>query len=171
LNHITAVSEAEQSSLKAQIAGLPHRFACRNDDSVKGHHIQSLLLSLLAAACSTQPAVLQSASAKADDNCIAGKPCALTGQLGMRLAAGNYSTAYIDLNERPCVPLLLSKGMFQKYQKLNGKTVNLTGEALVKAAAAERVVEIQYRDRWLQTGFCGQSPIVVYVDALTATKP
>jgi hypothetical protein len=129
-----------------------------------------IALLLLTAACSTQPAALQSASAKSGDSCIAGKPCTLTGQLGIQLAAGDYSTAYIDLNERPCVPLLLSKAMFQKYQKLNGKTVSLTGEALAKAPTADDVINIQYRDRWLQTGFCGQSAILIYVERLTATK-
>jgi hypothetical protein len=171
LIHITAVSEAEQSSFKARIAGLPHRFACRDDDSVKGHHAQSLLFSLLLAACSTQPTALQSASAKRDDNCKVDKICALTGQLGIELAAGNYSTAYINLNERPCVPLLLSEAMFRKYRRLDGKTVNVTGEALAKAPTASDVINIQYRDRWLQTGFCGQSAIVVYADALTTAKP
>jgi hypothetical protein len=126
---------------------------------------------ILATACSTQPVALQSASEQSKDDCIAGKPCTLTGQLGIQLAVGRYSTAYIDLNDMRCIPLLLSKAMFQKYQKLNGKTVTLTGEALAKAAVADDVVEIEYRDRWLQTGFCGQSAIVVYVDALTATKP
>jgi hypothetical protein len=126
---------------------------------------------ILATACSTQPIALQSASAKPSNDCKVGKPCELTGQLGIQLATGNYSTAYIDLGEKPCVPLLLSKTMFQKHQGLNGKAVSLTGGALTKAAATEGVVEIQYRDRWLQTGFCGQSTVVVYVDTLKRAKP
>jgi hypothetical protein len=126
---------------------------------------------ILATACSTQSTALQSAPAKLDDNCIVGKICTLIGQLGVHLAAGNYSTAYINLKERPCVPLLLSEAMFRKYRRLDGKAVTVSGEALAKAPAADDVINIQYRDRWLQTGFCGQSAIVVYADTLTATTP
>ena len=130
-----------------------------------------IALLILAGACSAQPTALRTASATPDKDCIIGKTCVLEGQLGIRLAAENYSTAYIDLSDRPCVPLLLSKAMFQKYQKLDGKKVSLTGEALTKVAAVNDTVELQYRDRWLQTGFCGQSTFVVYVDTLKATKP
>jgi hypothetical protein len=126
---------------------------------------------LIAGACSAQPTTLQTASAKPSEDCITGKPCVLSGRLGIQLAAGNYGTAYIDFNDRPCIPLLLSKAMFQKYQKLDGKRVILTGEALAKAAVVSEVTELQYRDRWLQTGFCGQSAFVVYVDAVKVAKP
>jgi hypothetical protein len=118
-----------------------------------------------------QPSALQSALARPEGNCITGKPCVLTGQLGIRLAAENYSTAYIDLKDKPCLPLLLSEMMFRKYQRLDGKSVSLTGEALPKVAVTNDVINIQYRDRWLQTGFCGESVIVVYVDSLKRTKP
>ena len=126
---------------------------------------------ILVAACTAQPATLQPASAKPVNDCIAGKRCTLTGQLGIQLAAGSYSTASIDVSDGPCVPLLLSKAMFQKYRKLDGKIVNVTGETLAKAAVADSVVEIEYRDRSLQTGFCGQSNIVIYVDTLAVAKP
>ena len=130
-----------------------------------------LALPILTGACSAQPTALQTFSATTDENCKIGKACVLKGQLGIQRASGNYGTAYLDLSDRPCIPLLLSKAMFQKHQKLDGRTVNLTGEALIKVAAVKDVVELQYRDRWLQTGFCGQSTFVVYVDTLRATKP
>jgi O-succinylbenzoate synthase len=125
---------------------------------------------VLAAACSTQPSALQSASAPSNV-CVAGQSCTLTGLLGIQVATGNYSVASLEPKDGPCVPLLLSKAMSQKYRKLDGKPVTISGEALAKAAVADGVVEIQYRDRWLQTGFCGQSDIVIYVDRVGTSKP
>lgn len=130
-------------------------------------HLRSgLALALIAPASCTTPKVEHVTNrAERIGPCQPNTGCELAGLLVLQAEPGSYNTASIDQVHGTCVPLLVPASLQAGRHRWQGKRVRLTGTALARVAAPG-VVRIQYRDRWLSEGICGNSEIVVYVDQI-----
>ena len=98
--------------------------------------------------------------------CTDGAPCELAGMLTLHAEPGSYNTASIDQVQSGCVPILVSERVLAQNAAWDGKRVRAIGTTLARVGNDPAVTRIQYRDRWLLNGVCGNSPVILYVDRL-----
>ena len=138
-------------------------------------HIGLSVTALLLAACTTggvsqvtiRPRAL-SGPVPGAGVCAPDQPCELIGKITLEHRSGNNSWAALtQKQEGECAPLLLPESVYDRWRRWDGKRVRVSGVALKRGPAAEDVLQLQYRDRWLSPAICSDSELALYVQKIT----